>query len=51
MKVKGLKEPFAKKKKKRETARVMTQGPLKKIAKVGTSEPLKQTAREGTREP
>ena len=40
-----------KKKKKRETARVRTQGPSMKTAKVGTSVLLKQTAREWTQEP
>ena len=39
-------EFFAKKKKKRETARVRTQGPLKKTARVGTQVPLKESARE-----
>ena len=44
-------EFFVKKKKKRETARVRTKGPLKKTAKVGTLALLKQTARERTQEP
>ena len=44
-------EFFVKKKKKRETERVRTQGPLKKTAKVGTLVHLKQTARERTQEP
>ena len=38
---KRLKELVVKKKKKRETASVRTQGPLMETAKVGTSVPLK----------
>ena len=47
----GMREVLVKNKKKRETARVRTPGPLTKKCKVVTSVPLKQTARERNQEP
>ena len=46
----GMRELFVKKKK-RETAKARTQGPLKKTARVGTQVPLKETAKVRPQEP